>query len=98
HVERAGNELTGASDIVASALGRKVGPKLPRWFSDTVFAYRVGRDFYWSTMTENVVTKNRALPLADKLPPDFGQIVAAYRKRVAALTPATTTEAPVKTA
>lgn len=87
HIEREVDELVGSSVTVASALGRKVGPKLPRFFSDTVLAYREGASFYWSTATVNVVTKNRALPLADKMPPSFQPIYDAYLRRVKAAQP-----------
>lgn len=104
HIEREVDELVGSSVTVASALGRKVGPKLPRFFSDTVLAYREGASFYWSTSTVNVVTKNRALPLADKMQPSFAPIVAAYHRRVEAAkqipagapTPAATQPAPAQ--
>lgn len=84
HIEKEVDELVGNQTIVASALGRKVGPKLPRFFSDTVYCYREGTNFFWSTSTTGVVTKNRALPMRDKLPVDFQQIVTAYQRRQSA--------------
>jgi len=84
HVEREPDMLTGTPKIMVSALGRKLAPKLPKDFSDVVYSYRDGSNFYWSTMAANVVLKARTLPLSDKLAPSFGQVVNAYRKRVEA--------------
>lgn len=87
HLEREVNEITGGSTIGASALGRKLGPKIPRFFSETVMAYRDGDKFYWSTTAVGVDLKNRALPLSNKLEPTFRPVVEAYRRRLTQLEP-----------
>jgi hypothetical protein len=84
HVEREPDMLTGTPKIMVSALGRKLAPKLPKDFSDVVYAYREGSNFYWSTIASNVVLKARTLPLKDKLLPSFGQVVESFRKRLSA--------------
>lgn len=86
HLEKETNEVTGATQVMASALGRKLAPKLPRFFSEVVMAHRLGESFYWSTTSANVDLKNRSLPLGDKLEPSFKQVIDAYSKRLAAAT------------
>lgn len=84
HLEREADELTGGTKLMASALGRKLAPKLPRFFSEVIHAYREGDKFFWSTSSQNVVTKRRVLPLGDKLPPTFKPIVEGYKARLKA--------------
>lgn len=85
HVERETNELTGGSNITASTLGAKLAPKLPPEFTNVVYARKEGAEFFWSTASQGVDTKNGDLPLGDKLSPDFTPIVTAYRSRVQSL-------------
>lgn len=82
HLERETDEVTGGTKLMASALGRKLAPKLPRFFSEVVHVYRDGNSFYWSTNTTNVVTKRRILPLSDKLAPSFIPMIEGYRSRL----------------
>jgi len=94
HAERETNELTGVQQIMAGALGRKLAPRIPRFFSDVIHSYREGGDFYWSTVSMNVDLKARTVPLQDKMPPDFGMIVDSWRARneAALSTPENTSE------
>jgi len=84
HLERETDEITGGTKLMASALGRKLAPKLPRFFSEVVHAYRTDKEFFWSTSSTNVTTKRRVLPLGDKILPTFKPIVEGYTKRVLA--------------
>lgn len=84
HLEKEVNEVTGATQLMASALGRKLAPKLPRFFSEVVLAYRDQSQFFWSTTAMNTDLKNRSLPLDSKLLPSFKPIVDAYHKRLEA--------------
>ena len=86
HVEREMDETIGRPQLMAGALGRKLAPKLPKDFSDVVYAYREGADFFWSTTAANIDLKARTLPLEDKLSPSFGQVVEAWQKRTALAT------------
>lgn len=86
HVERELNEAAGHTQIMAGALGKKLAPKLPRTFSDVALTFREGAEFFWSTTAPNVDLKARTLPLSDKLPPSFGQVVDSYKARVATAT------------
>lgn len=82
HLEREVNEITGGSSITASTLGRKLAPRLPRFFSEVVMAYREGGRFYWSTDATGVDLKHRALPLGNKLDPTFAAVVLTFRERI----------------
>lgn len=81
HVEREMNEVTGGTINTAGALGKKLAPKLPRFFSEVIHTHRVGTSFYWSTITEQYDLKKRTLPLSDKITPDFAPIIKAWRER-----------------
>lgn len=81
HPERETDEITGAIKIMASTLGNKLAPKLPRFFDDVIFADRSGKEFFWSTTTMNADLKARNLPLEDKLPPSFVQIVEEWKTK-----------------
>lgn len=75
HVERETDEVTGAMQIMASTLGRKLAPRLPRFFDEVVLAVRNGRDFAWSTTAPNADLKARRLPLADRIVPTFATLL-----------------------
>jgi hypothetical protein len=80
HAERETDEVQGGSKIMASTLGRKLAPRIPRFFSDVVYAKKEGAKFTWTTIEPNADLKNRNLPLADNLPPDFAQIITSWEK------------------
>jgi hypothetical protein len=88
HVEKEMNELSGVNQIMVSTLGKKLAPKIPRFFSEVVYATRTIKgttpDFSWSTVSDNVDLKNRSLLLSNHLPPDFGPIVKRYHERTKA--------------
>lgn len=83
HVEREQNEVTGGTINTVGAIGKRLAPKLPRFFSEVVHVHRLGASFYWSTITEMYDLKKRSLPLGDKLEPSFVPIIEAWRKRQA---------------
>lgn len=80
HPEREVDEVSGAVHIMASTLGRKLAPRLPRYFSDIIHAKREGTKFTWSTATANMVLKARNLPISDGLPPSFAALVEGWKK------------------
>lgn len=89
HLEREANDTTGAIQIMASTLGKKLAPKIPRFFSEVVMAERTDKGYTWSTKAFNVDLKNRSLPLGDGLSPSFLPIIEAYRRRVSFTTTST---------
>lgn len=90
HIEKEPDEITGASKITVSTLGRKLAPKIPRFFSEVVRARKdpTGK-FLWSTLDTEADLKNRSLPSASSLAADFGPVVEAYQRRAAAAQPKT---------
>lgn len=84
HVEREPDEITGGSNVVVGALGRKLAPRLPRFFSEVVLARREAEKYYWSTATTSYELKKRVLPLSDKIDPSFKPVIEAWRARLAA--------------
>jgi hypothetical protein len=80
HLERETDEVTGGITLVSATLGRKLGPKLPRFFSDVIHVKRVVDKFTWSTMTPNLATKNRYLPIKSDLQPSFAPIVKKWKE------------------
>lgn len=79
HLEREKDEVTGGETIMASTLGRKLAPKLPRFFSEVIHVKRDGDKYYWSTSTFNVDLKTRYLGLSDKILPSFKPIIDKWK-------------------
>lgn len=89
HVEKEPDEITGIAKVGVSTLGRKLAPKIPRFFSEVVRARKDPTGKYlWSTLDTESDLKNRALPANSSLAADFGPVIDAYRKRAALTTPA----------
>ncbi len=86
HVERETNEITGATQVMVSTLGRKLPPKIPRFFSEVVLSKRIitgdKAAFTWATVDMTADLKNRSLPLANNLQQSYVPIVRAYQKRL----------------
>lgn len=82
HIEREGDEVTGGQMNMASTLGRKLAPKIPRPFSDVIHARREGTKFMWSTITPNMLLKTRSLELRADLLPSFRPIVEKWHASV----------------
>lgn len=82
HLDKEPDELTGTTRIMASALGRKLAPKIPRHFSEVVLATRSLTGFKWATISNDADLKNRALPTSKDINPSFVPLVEAYRRRV----------------
>ena len=81
HLERESDEITGGTINMAATLGKKLAPRLPRFFSDVIVCRRDGTQFFWSTAAINTDTKARNVPLSDKIPPDFGRLLATWKDR-----------------
>lgn len=80
HLEREADEVTGGTQLMASTLGKKMAPRLPRFFSDVIHCKREGTEWIWSTVTTNVDLKARNLPYSDKIKPDFKIILDAWKR------------------
>jgi hypothetical protein len=86
HVEKELNEVGGITQIMASTLGRKLAPKLPRFFSEVPYAKRAVKDgkpnFTWATADITADLKSRALAVGTDLIPSFVPVVRAYEERL----------------
>lgn len=81
HQEREVDEISGGSQVMVSTLGRKLAPRVPRFFSDCIQAKREGDKFTWSTATSNADLKARNLPIRDGLPPSFVPLFKSWQER-----------------
>ena len=86
HAERETDELTGANKTMAGTLGKKLAPKLGRFFSEVVMAKRT-RDgqFVWDTQDPTAALKSRFLGYSSTLDPSFVPLVKAHKSRMEAL-------------
>lgn len=82
HVEREYNEVSGLNKIMVAAPGKKLAPKIPRFFSDVILAQREGKKFHWSTADESTELKARNLEIADNLEPSFVPLIENWRAKV----------------
>lgn len=89
HSEREVDEVLGGSKIMAGTLGRKLGPKLPRFFSDVILAEKTGDKFTWSTAALGADLKARNLPIKDGMNPDFVPIITNWKSKGGKLCPTT---------
>lgn len=80
HLERETDEVLGGIKLMASALGRKLAPALPRFFSDVVMTVNKQGKFTWTTANSQADTKARNLPWKEDQPPSFAPILDQWRK------------------
>lgn len=80
HIERETDEVLGGIKLMTSTLGRKLAPRLPRFFDDVVLCEKKGAAFTWSTANSTADLKNRNLPLADKIKPSFVPLIESWKK------------------
>lgn len=86
HIEKEMDEISGAMRVMTSTLGRKLAPKIPRFFGEVVYAMRTmdannKAAFTWSTVDRSADLKNRVLPVGANLAPDFRAVVEGHEKR-----------------
>jgi hypothetical protein len=79
HLEREHDEITGAVHLMASTLGRKLAPKLPRFFDDVVLCENREGKFSWATVSSNVDLKWRNLQGGKELPPSFVPLIDSWK-------------------
>lgn len=81
HAEREVDEVGGGVKIMASTLGRKLAPVLPRYFTDVALAKRNGLKFVWDTADPQADLKSRNAGLSADLPPSFVPLIRAWQSR-----------------
>ena len=80
HEEREVNEVTGGTAIMPSTIGRKLSPKIGRFFDDVILTYVKDAKFMWAGVMPNYELKSRHLPLRAGLEPSFVPLVTEWRK------------------
>jgi hypothetical protein len=83
HLEPEADELTGARKLMAATLGKKLAPRVPRFFSEVFALKRTSDGWFLDTKDPTIMLKTRSLPVSDKLTPSLVPIIEAYRKRKA---------------
>lgn len=78
HLERETDEISGGIQLMVSTLGKKLAPKIPRYFDEVVMCKHTGDKFYWSTSENNVDLKSRVLPISSNITPSLGLAVKAW--------------------
>lgn len=83
HIEREIDEITGGHSMYPGTLGRKLAPKIPRFFSDVIHARKESRRWLWSTETPGFHLKSRNVGWGEKLEADFRPLLRTYDERFA---------------
>jgi hypothetical protein len=81
HVEREVDEILGGVKLMPVTPGKAIKGTVSIPFSDVILTKREGDKFFWDTADSSADLKTRNLPIASKLPPDFGAIVARWDAR-----------------
>lgn len=81
HLERETDEISMQQHVMVSTLGRKLAPKIPRYFSDVIHCTREGKTFKWTTTTGNMELKTRNLPIGEVYDPSFKLLYERWRAR-----------------
>lgn len=89
HLEREPDEVTGSVQLMASTLGRKLAPKVPRFFSNVIMCSHGDKGFQWATQAYNVDLKARHLPYSQALPPSFVPLIEGWKKLGGKILPTT---------
>lgn len=87
HLSREKDEITGGTTITASSVGNKLGPDLPRMFSDVIRAKREGTKFSWDTADSQAIVVGRHLPIGQGLPPSFFPLIENWKKAGGVIVP-----------
>lgn len=81
HVQRQINEVTGSTMLMTKSIGKALADDIPPLFSEVIYCHREGKEWWWDTAATNVDTKTRYLPIANKIRPDFAQIMDKWLER-----------------
>ena len=92
HLDKQKDEITGRMTLQVSLLGNKLAPQVPHMFSDVIYCSQRDGDYKWATSDPQMSLKSRNLPLSDKLPPTFTQLLDKREERVKYVQSQTTEE------
>lgn len=87
HLEREQDEISGGIQLMASTLGKKLAPKIPRYFDEVVMCKHLSDKFMWSTAEGNADLKSRVLPISSDIPPTFKLAIGNWEEAGGAITP-----------
>lgn len=94
HLERETNEITGGIFLTVSSLGKKLPPKIPRFFDDVIMCQREETIFSWSTAEFNVALKGRNVPISKTLLPSFQPLIKSWQGAGGNILPTKTKDLP----
>lgn len=80
HIDREKDEITGGTSVTVKTLGQKLGPDLPRMFSDVIRAKREGNKFSWDTADSQATVVSRNIPIASNQAPSFVPLFTNWKK------------------
>lgn len=92
HLEREQDEISGAIHLMASTLGKKLAPRIPRNFDDVVLCVNREGTFNWATIGLNVDLKWRNLAGGKELPPSFKPLIESWKSAGGIITSGETAE------
>lgn len=78
HPVKETDAILGTQRIYPANLGQALNNSLPSFFTEVIYSFRSGKEFLWSTNHKQAVTRQTTLPLEEKMPQDFSQLL---RKR-----------------
>ena len=80
HLTREQDEVMGGLKLGVAALGAKLGPKIPRFFSDAILCTREGGKWTWDTADGRADVKARNLDWKSGQPPTFVPLIERWKK------------------
>lgn len=80
HIDREKDEITGGTTITVKTIGQKLGPDLPRMFSDVIRARRDGTTFTWDTADSQATVVARNIPIASNQLPTFVPMFEKWKR------------------
>lgn len=81
HLDKEPDPTTGAYILTVKTVGQKLGPDLPRSFSDCIRARRDGSKIVWDTADNQTTVVGRHVPMANNLAPDFKLLVSNWKNK-----------------
>lgn len=87
HIDREKDEITGGSYVTLKTVGQKLGPDLPRLFSDVIRTRKQGQNFYWDTEDPTATVVPRHVKISSVLPPSFVPLITEWKARGGQIAP-----------
>jgi hypothetical protein len=81
HLDKEQDVVSGRYYATVRTVGQKLGPDLPRLFSDCVRSVRDGAKITWDTADSQATVVGRHLPMSAGLEPNFKQLVSNWIKQ-----------------